>query len=96
MVLKWLAGAVGLASIMATLTSDKAAQLIREATGRPCSRQNLEQHCHNGRLPRSTVSLAPIRLSSQAGVFRSGRLADLSLPILLEDIELTICKVLTS
>jgi hypothetical protein len=39
--------------------------LVRQHLKRPCSRQNLEQHCHSGLLPKSTVSLAPIRLDSE-------------------------------
>jgi len=44
------------------LNSTKAAELIRERTGRGCSRQTLEELCRKGRLPRSCVSLKPIRL----------------------------------
>jgi hypothetical protein len=44
------------------LNSTKAAELIRERTGRACSRQRLEELCRAGRLPRSCVSLKPIRL----------------------------------
>jgi hypothetical protein len=51
---------------MATaLTSTQGAALIREVTGRPCSRQNLEQHCQKGRLPRSMLSASPIRLNDE-------------------------------
>lgn len=44
------------------LNSTKASELIRTTTGRNCSRQNLEKLCRQGRLPRSCVSLTPIRL----------------------------------
>ena len=44
------------------LNSTKAAELIRSETGRNCSRQNLEKLCRAGRLPRSCISLSPIRL----------------------------------
>lgn len=44
------------------LNSTKAAELIRERTGRSCTRQCLEQLCRKGRLPRSCVSVKPIRL----------------------------------
>lgn len=46
------------------LNSRQAAELIQERTGRKCSRQNLEDLCRRGRLPRSCVSLKPIRLDS--------------------------------
>jgi hypothetical protein len=44
------------------LNSTKASELIREQTGRKCSRQNLEKLCRQGRLPKSCVSLSPIRI----------------------------------
>ena len=44
------------------LTSGKGADLIRSKTGRSCTRQNLEKLCKQGRLPRSTVSTAPVRV----------------------------------
>jgi len=44
------------------LNSAAGAELIREATGRPCTRQNLEKLCRAGRLPKSCVSLNPIRV----------------------------------
>jgi hypothetical protein len=47
---------------MAEVNSTRAAELIREKTGRACSRQNLETHCRNGRLPQSTLSISPIRV----------------------------------
>jgi hypothetical protein len=51
---------------MATaLTSTQGAALIREVTGRPCSRQNLEQHCQKRRLPKSLLSPSPIRLNAE-------------------------------
>ena len=47
---------------MAHITSTDAARLIREQTGRQCSRQNLENLVKKGRLPRSVVSIKPIRV----------------------------------
>jgi hypothetical protein len=44
------------------LTAGKGADLIRTKTGRSCTRQNLEKLCKQGRLPRSTVSIAPVRV----------------------------------
>ncbi len=44
------------------LNSTAGAELIREATGRPCTRQNLEKLCKTGRLPKSCVSLSPVRV----------------------------------
>lgn len=44
------------------LNSTKASALIRERTGRRCSRQALEELCRKGRLPRSCVSTSPIRI----------------------------------
>jgi len=44
------------------LTAGKGADLIRTETGRSCTRQNLEKLCKQGRLPRSTVSTAPVRV----------------------------------
>jgi hypothetical protein len=49
---------------MAVINSTKAAELILERTGRPCSRQNLEAHVRAGRLPKSTVQLGPIRVDA--------------------------------
>jgi len=50
------------------ISSTRASSLIREATGRPCSRQNLESHVRNGRLPKSTLQLSPIRVDSETVV----------------------------
>jgi hypothetical protein len=50
---------------MAVVNSTRAAELIREQTGRPCTRQNLEKHVRANRLPKSTLSLQPIRLDSE-------------------------------
>ena len=47
------------------LTAGKGAELIRDKTGRACSRQNLEKLCKQGRLPRSTVSSAPVRVVAE-------------------------------
>lgn len=44
------------------LSSTKGAELIREGTGRACSRQNLEKLCRQGKLPKSTVSTTPVRV----------------------------------
>jgi hypothetical protein len=44
------------------INSTAGADLIRTTTGRACTRQNLEKMCKAGRLPRSCVSLKPIRL----------------------------------
>ena len=44
------------------MNSSVGADLIRCQTGRNCSRQNLEKLCKTGRLPKSCVSLSPIRL----------------------------------
>jgi hypothetical protein len=44
------------------ITAGKGAELIREQTGRNCSRQNLEKLCKQGKLPRSCVSQAPVRV----------------------------------
>jgi hypothetical protein len=46
------------------LNSTRASELVREQTGRKCSRQNLEKLCRQGRLPRSCVSLSPVRLDA--------------------------------
>jgi hypothetical protein len=51
---------------MAILNSTKASALIRQETGRPCTRQNLEKLCNAGRLPLSCLSLKPIRVNSEA------------------------------
>jgi hypothetical protein len=53
---------------MQQLNSTDAAALIRDATGRQCSRQNLENLCKKGRLPRSVVSLKPIRVRAETVV----------------------------
>jgi hypothetical protein len=50
---------------MALLNSTKAAELIRNQTGRHCSRQNLEQHVNRGTISRSVVQVSPIRLDSE-------------------------------
>ena len=47
------------------LNSQKAADLIESKTNRRCSRQNLEKLCRLGRLPRSCVSIKPIRINSE-------------------------------
>jgi hypothetical protein len=47
------------------LTAGKGADLIRTETGRSCTRQNLEKLCKQGRLPRSTVSAAPVRVLAE-------------------------------
>jgi hypothetical protein len=47
------------------LTAGKGAELIRTKTGRSCTRQNLEKLCKQGRLPRSTVSAAPVRVIAE-------------------------------
>jgi phage terminase Nu1 subunit (DNA packaging protein) len=44
------------------LSSGKAAERIREETGRSCTRQNLEKLCRQGKLPQSCVSTSPVRL----------------------------------
>jgi hypothetical protein len=44
------------------LSAGKGAELIREQTGRSCTRQNLEKLCKQGRLPASTASTAPVRV----------------------------------
>ena len=49
---------------MTILNSTKAAELIRQKTGRPCTRQNFEKLCNAGRLPNSCLSLKPIRVES--------------------------------
>lgn len=50
---------------MALLNSRKASELIRNQTGRSCTRQNLEKLCRAERLPTSCKSLAPIRLDDE-------------------------------
>lgn len=50
---------------MKILNSTKGAELIRQETGRPCTRQNLEKLCNAGRLPKSCLSLKPIRLEQE-------------------------------
>lgn len=47
------------------INSTAGAELIRTTTGRACTRQNLEKMCRAGRLPRSCVSLSPIRLNPE-------------------------------
>lgn len=47
------------------LNSTKGAELIREQTGRSCSRQNLETLCRKVKLPKSCLSLSPIRLNAE-------------------------------
>ncbi len=49
----------------ALLNSTKGAERIREETGRSCTRQNLEKLCRQGKLPRSCLSLSPIRLNPE-------------------------------
>lgn len=44
------------------LSAGKGAELIREQTGRACSRQNLEKLVKQGKLPRCTASSAPVRV----------------------------------
>lgn len=44
------------------LGASKGAELIREQTGRACSRQNLEKLVKQGKLPQSTVSVSPVRV----------------------------------
>ena len=44
------------------LSAGKGAELIREQTGRACSRQNLEKLVKQGKLPRCTASAAPVRV----------------------------------
>jgi hypothetical protein len=44
------------------ITAGKGAELIREQTGRSCTRQNLEKLCKQGKLPRSCVSQGPVRV----------------------------------
>jgi hypothetical protein len=44
------------------LSAGKGAELIRAKTGRSCTRQNLEKLCKQGKLPRSCVSQAPVRV----------------------------------
>ena len=44
------------------LSAGKGAELIRCKTGRSCTRQNLEKLCKQGKLPRSCVSQAPVRV----------------------------------
>lgn len=46
------------------LNSRDGSELIRKQTGRDCSRQNLEKLCRRGKLPRSCVSTAPVRLDA--------------------------------
>jgi hypothetical protein len=49
---------------MAELNSAQAAALVVEQTRRSCTRQNIESLVRRGRLPQSTISSAPVRLSS--------------------------------
>lgn len=44
------------------LSSGKGAELIRAKTGRSCTRQNLDKLCKQGKLPRSTASVSPVRV----------------------------------
>lgn len=44
------------------LSAGKGAALIREKTGRSCSRQNLEKLCKQGRLPKSCTGINPVRV----------------------------------
>ena len=44
------------------LSAGKGAELIRDQTGRSCTRQNLEKLCKQGKLPRSCVSKSPVRV----------------------------------
>jgi hypothetical protein len=44
------------------LSAGKGAELIRSATARSCTRQNLEKLCKQGKLPRSTASVSPVRV----------------------------------
>lgn len=46
------------------LNSTKGAELIRESTGRSCTRQNLEKLCKLGKLPISCKSVTPIRVNA--------------------------------
>jgi hypothetical protein len=48
------------------ITAGKGAELIRTTTGRSCTRQNLEKLCKQGKLPRSCVSQAPVRVLPRA------------------------------
>lgn len=44
------------------LNAGDGAELIRKETGRNCSRQNLDKLCKQGRLPRSTAAVSPVRV----------------------------------
>ena len=44
------------------LSAAKGAELIRAKTSRSCTRQNLDKLCKQGKLPRSTASVAPVRV----------------------------------
>jgi hypothetical protein len=44
------------------LSAGKGSELIRVKTGRSCTRQNLEKLCKQGKLPRSTASVSPVRV----------------------------------
>lgn len=44
------------------LSAGKGSELIRTKTGRSCTRQNLEKLCKQGKLPRSTASVSPVRV----------------------------------
>jgi hypothetical protein len=44
------------------LNATAGAALIHSATGRSCTRQNLDKLCKQGKLPRSTASLGPLRV----------------------------------
>jgi len=52
-------------TVATLLNSSKGAELIREQTGRSCTRQNLEKLCKQGKLPKSCVSLSPIRVNAE-------------------------------
>jgi hypothetical protein len=47
------------------LSAGKGAELIRTKTGRSCTRQNLEKLCKQGKLPRSTASVSPVRVRAE-------------------------------
>lgn len=49
----------------ALVNSRNGSELIRQQTGRSCTRQNLETLCRKGKLPKSCVSLTPIRLNAE-------------------------------
>ena len=47
------------------ISSGKGAELIKQQTGRSCTRQNLEKLCRQGKLPQSCVSTSPVRLVAE-------------------------------